>query len=167
MKISQFEEIRFFFLRGNLWHSLPMINIYHQIKTPISFWCKRGLNPRSLIQLSKTLSIELTEIHWRVQNNNLVRKIKWPSFGKRVILKAYLLPLSFYKFFMGHTLLVIFTWVHSFLYLIWYNDAIQNYVMLDLFSRKKKWPSFGKRVISEACFYHSFFTTFSWDILYL
>ena len=50
VKISQFEEIRFFFLRGNLWHSLPMINIYHQIKTPISFWCKQELNPRSLIQ---------------------------------------------------------------------------------------------------------------------
>ena len=34
---------------------------YHQIKTQISFWCKRGLNPKSLIQPSETLLVELTE----------------------------------------------------------------------------------------------------------
>ena len=32
---------------------------YHQSKISISFWCMRGLDPRSLIQLSKTLSIML------------------------------------------------------------------------------------------------------------
>ena len=37
-----------------------MIVFYYQIKTLISFWCRRGLNPRFLIQLSETLPIELT-----------------------------------------------------------------------------------------------------------
>ena len=39
----------------NLWRSLLMIVLYHQTKTPISFWCKRILNPRSLIQPLETL----------------------------------------------------------------------------------------------------------------
>ena len=37
--------------------------LYHQIKTPINFWCRRGLNPRSVIQPSETLPFELTETH--------------------------------------------------------------------------------------------------------
>ena len=37
--------------------------LYHQIKTLIDFWCRRKLNPRSLIQLSEILPIELTETH--------------------------------------------------------------------------------------------------------
>ena len=40
-----------------------MIAIYHQTKTPISFWCIRELNLRSFMQPSETLSVELTEIH--------------------------------------------------------------------------------------------------------
>ena len=40
-----------------------MMSLYHQAKISISFWCKRGLNPRSLIQPLETLLIELTEIH--------------------------------------------------------------------------------------------------------
>ena len=40
-----------------------MITLYHQAKISISFWCKRGLNPRSLIQPLETLLIELTGIH--------------------------------------------------------------------------------------------------------
>ena len=47
----------------NLWRPLLMIALYHQTKTPINFWCRRGLNPRSLIQLSETLSIELIGTH--------------------------------------------------------------------------------------------------------
>ena len=47
----------------NLWRLLLKIALYHQTKTPISFWCRRGLNPRSFIQLSKTLPVELTGIH--------------------------------------------------------------------------------------------------------
>ena len=37
-----------FFFRESL---LLMIALYHQIKTPIGFWCWQGLNPKSLIQL--------------------------------------------------------------------------------------------------------------------
>ena len=56
--------IFFFFLENfNLWRSLLMIAFYYQIKTPIGFWCRRGLNPRSLIQPSKTLPVELTRTH--------------------------------------------------------------------------------------------------------
>ena len=39
-----------------------MIVLYYYIKTPISFWYRQGLNPRSLIQPSKTLPVELTGI---------------------------------------------------------------------------------------------------------
>ena len=54
----------FFFLESfNLWRPLLMITLYHQTKTPISFWCRRGLNPRSLIRPSETLLIELTGTH--------------------------------------------------------------------------------------------------------
>ena len=55
----------FFFLGKsfNLWHSLLMIILYHQTKTPISFLCRQGLNHRSLIQLSETLPIKLTGTH--------------------------------------------------------------------------------------------------------
>ena len=53
-----------FFLKSfNLWRSLLMIALYHQIKIPISFLCRRGLNPISLIQPSEILLIELTETH--------------------------------------------------------------------------------------------------------
>ena len=40
-----------------------MIALYHQIKILISFLCRQGLNPISLIQLSEILLIELTETH--------------------------------------------------------------------------------------------------------
>ena len=62
--LEGFSQTVFFFLREreslNLWRLLLMIALYHQTKTPISFWCKRGLNPRSLIQPSETLPVELT-----------------------------------------------------------------------------------------------------------
>ena len=55
----------YFFLESfMLWRPLLMIVLYHQIKTPISFWCRRGLNPRSLIQPSETLPVELTGTHY-------------------------------------------------------------------------------------------------------
>ena len=47
----------------NLWCLLLIMALYHQTNTPISFWCKRGLNPRYLIQQSETLPIELTRTH--------------------------------------------------------------------------------------------------------
>ena len=40
-----------------------MIALYHQIKIPISFLCRQGLNPISLIQPSEILLIKLTETH--------------------------------------------------------------------------------------------------------
>ena len=54
----------FFFLESfNLWRPLLIIALYYQTKTPISFWCMRWMNPRSLIQPSETLPIELTGTH--------------------------------------------------------------------------------------------------------
>ena len=50
----------FFFESFNLWRPLLMIALYHQTKTPISFWCRRELNLRSLIQPSEILPVELT-----------------------------------------------------------------------------------------------------------
>ena len=46
-----------------------MIALYHQTKTLISFWYKRGLNPKSLIQPSETLLIELTRTHENVDDD--------------------------------------------------------------------------------------------------
>ena len=40
-----------------------MIALYHQIMTPISFWCRLRLNLISFIQPSKTLPVELTGTH--------------------------------------------------------------------------------------------------------
>ena len=40
-----------------------MIVFYHQTKISIGFWCSRGLNLKSLIQLSETLPVELTRTH--------------------------------------------------------------------------------------------------------
>ena len=52
--------IKFFFLKSfNLWCPLLIIALYYRIKILISFWCRRELNPRSLIQLSKTLPIKV------------------------------------------------------------------------------------------------------------
>ena len=58
-------KLFFFFLREsfNLWRPLLMIALYHQTKTPITFWCRWGLNPRFLIQPSEILPVELTGTH--------------------------------------------------------------------------------------------------------
>ena len=55
----------FFFKEGfNLWRPLLMIDaLYRQTKTPIDFWCRRGLNPRSFTQLLEILPVKLTETH--------------------------------------------------------------------------------------------------------
>ena len=47
----------------NLWRPHLIITLYYQTKTPISFWCRQRLNPKSLIQQSETLPIELTGTH--------------------------------------------------------------------------------------------------------
>ena len=38
-------------------------NFYYQTKTLISFWCRRRLNLRSLIQPLETLLVELAATH--------------------------------------------------------------------------------------------------------
>ena len=59
-----FYILEYFFLESfNLCRPFLMIAIYHQTKTPISFWYRRELNSRSLIQPSETLPIELTGTH--------------------------------------------------------------------------------------------------------
>ena len=62
----------FFFFRQsfNLWRSFLMITLYHQTKTLISFWCKRRLNHRSLIQPSEILPVKLPETHQQANNLN-------------------------------------------------------------------------------------------------
>ena len=47
----------------NLWRPLLMMALYYQTKAPISFWCRRRLNPRSLIQPSEILPVELIGTH--------------------------------------------------------------------------------------------------------
>ena len=51
----------FFFLR-KFQHRTSALDdaLYHQTKTPIGFWYRRGLNSISLIQPLETLSVELT-----------------------------------------------------------------------------------------------------------
>ena len=45
-----------------------MIAPYHQTKTPINFWYRRGLNPRSFIQPSETLPVELIGTHYNIDS---------------------------------------------------------------------------------------------------
>ena len=40
-----------------------MITLCHQTKTPFNFWYKRELNPKSHIQSSEILLVELTGTH--------------------------------------------------------------------------------------------------------
>ena len=47
----------------NLWSLFLMITLYQPTKILISFWYRRGLNHRSLIQLSETLPVKLTGTH--------------------------------------------------------------------------------------------------------
>ena len=42
------------------------------------FWCRRGLNPRSLIQPSETLPVELTGTH--VQFHNFIFHLKASNY---------------------------------------------------------------------------------------
>ena len=71
-----YNNIFFFRESFNLWHPLLMITLYHRTKIPISFWCRRGLNPRSLIQPSETLLVELTGTH-KNYNNTYIEDSKY------------------------------------------------------------------------------------------
>ena len=73
-----------------------MVVLYHQIKTPISIWCRRGLNPRSLIQPSKTLPVELTGSHMPIimSHKNVLTVTNYipqqgPSFTPQIKLESY------------------------------------------------------------------------------
>ena len=52
----------------NLWRLLLMIVLYYQTRTPISFWCRQGLNLRSLIQPLETIPVKVTI----VSNKNII-----------------------------------------------------------------------------------------------
>ena len=45
-----------------------MTALYHRAKTPISFWCRWGLNLRYLIQPLKTLPVKLIKTHLSTLN---------------------------------------------------------------------------------------------------
>ena len=71
----EWELIELKFLENfNLWRPLSMIVFYHQTKTSISFWYRRKLNPKFLIQSSKTLLVELTESHLFLQISIIVHE---------------------------------------------------------------------------------------------
>ena len=75
----------FFWESFNLWHLHLMIAFYHQTKTPISFWCRWGLNPKSLIQSSETLPVELTGTHFPYTLGNYYVSIRMFSLHPRWI----------------------------------------------------------------------------------
>ena len=77
----------FFFLESfNLWRPLLVIAIYHQTKTLISFWCRQRLNPKSLIQPSETLPIELTWTHQFLQIFNRLQVTPMFTFPQIIII---------------------------------------------------------------------------------
>ena len=61
--------------------SAPDDALYHQTKTPIGFWCRPRLNPRSLIQPSETLPVEQTGTH--VIDSNLNPQLKLLFFSHK------------------------------------------------------------------------------------
>ena len=61
-----------FFSKSISTYGIMIIAFYHQTKTPIGFWCRRELNPRSLIQLSETLSVELIRTHKKIGFDGII-----------------------------------------------------------------------------------------------
>ena len=57
------QKLFFFFREFQPMGSASNDTLYHQTKTPIGFWCKQGLNFRSLIQPSETLPVKIIGIH--------------------------------------------------------------------------------------------------------
>ena len=72
-----------FLKSSNLWRPLIMITLYHQTKTPICFWCRQGLNPRSLIQPPEILPVELTRTHKKTPFLIHYFPVKLACFRKR------------------------------------------------------------------------------------
>ena len=76
---SGFSLFNSFFFKNsfNLWCPLLMIVIYQQIKTPIGL-CRQWLNPRSFIQQSEILSVEVTGIHHYLMLGCIVLQFFFP-----------------------------------------------------------------------------------------
>ena len=55
---------------------VPNDAVYHETKTPIDFWCRQRLNPRSFIQPPNTLLVELTRTH-KIMNIILLLETKY------------------------------------------------------------------------------------------
>ena len=99
----------FFIENFNIWRLLLIIAFYHQTKTPISFWCRRGLKPKSLI--SETLTVELIRTHktntfwfgynlWRVNGYEIKFPVAWSK--QCLIWQAWvILYYSFYRFLVS------------------------------------------------------------------
>ena len=98
-------------------------SLYHQTKALISFWCRRGLNPKSLIQLSEILPVELTGTHYVT----LLLLVYNPCICMVQLKKNYncthiwiqitlSLSLSFFFFLISFG----YTWVYSFFFIFFY-----------------------------------------------
>ena len=76
---SKFFIYLFIYLESfNLWRPFLMIVLYYLIKILISFWCRRRLNPKSLIQLLDILPVELTRTRKK-------SKFIYITFSKKVL----------------------------------------------------------------------------------
>ena len=117
---SIFKIFFFFFLREsfNLQRPLLMIALYHQTKTPTSFQCRWGLNPRSLIQPSETLPVELTGTHYIQELGpfSTVSFFKKSSLLSSCVLKIFnikkkkLISLEGYRFHVDFVALSLSCW---------------------------------------------------------
>ena len=56
--------------------------VLYQIKISIGFWYRRRLNPKSLIQPSKTLPVELTTTHKYGATTFCILGLKLKEFSK-------------------------------------------------------------------------------------
>ena len=63
--VNDRNQIRFFYY------------IKFQFMAPIGFWCRRKLNPKSLIQLSKTLPVKLIRTHYIQLLYSAITFISW------------------------------------------------------------------------------------------
>ena len=82
---------------------------YHQAKIPISFWCRRELNSRSLIQPSETLPVELTETHTCNDFNWRDYRLSDPSLQFRHIWPGLIYVFIVFFFFLMD-IIVYFNW---------------------------------------------------------
>ena len=55
--------VKSIFFRLKLPKNCVLTVFYYHTKTPIDFWYRRRLNLKSIIQLSETLLVEVTETH--------------------------------------------------------------------------------------------------------